>query len=84
MIFDAKIVYNADPHAKVDIVDLDTGQSLSRLPIFYADDETGVYRLYLEDEQGSYYDSPDTPGELAWEERRGNIRITVMEVAELP
>jgi hypothetical protein len=73
------IDFRTDPdHAQLyDIIDTATGRSMTDQPIFYADDETGVYRVYLEDAKGHYYVDPSDPGEMAQEERRGKFRLVL-------
>lgn len=61
-----------------DILDLDTGRWLDKeLPIFHADDEAGIYRVYLEDEHGNYCVDLEDPDGVAWEERKGRIKIVL-------
>lgn len=61
--------WEADPaYASLyDIVDADTGESLPMGgygSVFYADDDAGILRLYLKDEDGKFFmarqDSPET------------------------
>jgi hypothetical protein len=56
--------------ALYDVIDLDTGKPLD---VFYADDEAGVYRVYLKSPRGHYYIGPGL--EVAWEEKRGRIKV---------
>ncbi|MFL6141670.1 MAG: hypothetical protein ACJ72N_07345 [Labedaea sp.] len=72
--------YHADYHRAMlyGVLDLDTGRWLDEgLPLFFADDEAGLYRVYREDESGNYYLDPDNPDEIAREERRGRIKIVL-------
>jgi hypothetical protein len=71
--------FHADfDHARLyDIVDAATGRSMADQPIFYADDETGVYRVYLRDVRGVFRFDPFHPDEVAWEERRGAFRLVL-------
>jgi uncharacterized protein YegP (UPF0339 family) len=71
--------FQADPgHAALyDIIDAAIGRSMYDQPIFYADDETGVYRVYLTDANGQYYVDPSDPDEMAREERRGAFRLVL-------
>lgn len=80
----------ADPiHARLyDLVDADTGRSMADQPIFYADDEAGIYRVCLKDAKGNFFANPTNPAQLAWEERRGRFRIVLKsqsgEAAAMP
>jgi hypothetical protein len=68
-----------------DIVDAATGRSMADQPIFYADDETGVYRVYLRNAKGEFYADPFHPDEAAWEERRGEFRLVLKaQAGEVP
>jgi hypothetical protein len=66
-------------HARLyDIIDTATGRSMADQPIFYADDETGIYRVWLTDADGRYYaDDPYNLDEKTWEERRGTFRLVL-------
>lgn len=59
------------------ILDLDKGRwlDLHDVPIFYADDEAGIYRVYFRDANGNFRPDPTGPYGLAWEERRGRIKL---------
>jgi hypothetical protein len=71
---------NFDHARRYDIVDAATGLSMADQPIFYADDEAGIYRVWLTDADGCYYaDDPYNLDELTWEERRGNFRLVLKE-----
>lgn len=57
------------------VLDAETGEDLgARLPIFYADDEAGVYRYYRKDADGQFL-LDETGEDLLFEERHGPIRI---------
>jgi hypothetical protein len=73
------IDFRTDPdHAQLyDIIDTATGRSMTDQPIFYADDETGIYRVYLRDAKGGFYVHPSHPDEAAWLERRGRFRLVL-------
>jgi hypothetical protein len=65
-------------HAELyDIVDAATGRSMADQPIFYADDETGVYCVYLRDADGHFPIRSDDPMGVAWEKRRGKFRFVL-------
>jgi hypothetical protein len=76
----------AHAHALLyDMVDVATGESMADQAIFYADDETGIYRFYLRDAKGHFYVDPFHPSEAAWEERRGRFRFVLKaEAGEVP
>ena len=62
-----------------DLVDLDTGLHVPG-KVFFADDETGEYRVYLTDEHGNYrtslnYDSTRGTDGLVIEIRHGRIKV---------
>jgi hypothetical protein len=63
--------------ALYDMIDTATGRSMYDQPIFYADDEAGVYRVYLRDARGCFYFDPFHPDKVAWEERRGTFRLVL-------
>jgi hypothetical protein len=73
------IDYQSNPgHAALyDMVDAATGRSMYDQPIFYADDEAGIYRVYLRDARGCFYFDPFHPDRVAWEERRGTFRLVL-------
>jgi hypothetical protein len=59
-----------------------TGESLNHLPIWYADDEAGILRLYVHNDKGDAI--PDETGEgLLSEERRKVIKIVPKPADEL-
>jgi hypothetical protein len=61
--------------ALYDMVDAATGRLMADQPIWYADDEAGIYRVYLRDAAGLFYTDPSNPYEPVWEERRGTFRL---------
>jgi hypothetical protein len=73
-----------DHARRYDIIDAATGRSMADQPIFYADDETGVYRVYLRDERGVFRFDSFHPAEVAWEERRGAFRLVLKALAPEP
>jgi hypothetical protein len=76
----------AHAHALLyDMIDEATGRSMYDQPIFYADDETGVYRVYLRNAKGEFYADPANPDEAAWEERRAKFRFVLKaQAGEVP
>lgn len=78
-----RIDYQSDPdfadlvRDRYDLVDLDAGgELLSTLPIFFADDETGVYKLYVANANGMFLiDLNDPADEVLSETRHGRIKF---------
>jgi hypothetical protein len=73
-----------DHARRYDIVDTATGRSMADQSIFYADDEAGIYRVYLRDARGVFRFDPFHPDEVAWEERRGTFRLVLKAQAPEP
>jgi hypothetical protein len=70
------IDFRADPDhaAGHGVLDAATGEDLSHLRIWYADDAAGIIRVYDADEHGLPFLRPGTY-EPAWTEHRRAIRI---------
>lgn len=61
---------------RYNLVDLDTGAVIAEtLPIFFADDETGEYRIYVAAANGNFRLDPRDPAELLSETRTGRIKF---------
>lgn len=56
-----------------DVIDAKTGEVID-LPIFYADDESGVVRYYVKDDRGMYLLNADKTAPMA-RELNADIRI---------
>ena len=58
------------------VFDAVTGEDIGeKLAIFYADDEKGIIRYYLEDDHGNFYEVPGNPDKFAWDEQERKIVI---------